>query len=516
MKCSLGLDIPRSCVRTVLSTSLFFLATPKKSKKLQGKKVKMMLEAIRTAVLGEGYVLGTTSTLAIAGLPGIFTERASYLEVVLALSGSLTAFELYLEYRQLKKDRETAIPAEVLELEILTPQDSDKFRASQEYCVDRRCFGIFKTAVSFVTDTTELLLAPLMYSSLQHSSWAGPEGTLGTFCGKHGIPFELAFFCAYHVVRGYVTKPLSIAFSAYSKFVVEDKHGFNKTTVGTFFGDIVKNEVVSQPLLLGVQAVFYAILKKTGRTAFANLWVFTQVLQVFFLWFYPNYIQPLFNTFTELEEGSLLKKEVQALADRVEYPLYKVFVVDASKRSSHSNAYMFGFGRWKRIVLFDTLMKQPQEELLAILSHELGHWKLGHTTVNMCISSVTVAVMFGAVGAFMYNDVVCGDVKRSFGFAGDTEDVLLRMELASTAVMGSLLLLVQRAMTHLSRLFEFQADNFAVELGYGSALGRALKSLQVDNKGSLNNDWLWAWWNNSHPTTPERLSAIKEALKKGE
>eukprot|EP01061_Rhynchopus_euleeides_P036538 TRINITY_DN6161_c0_g1_i1.p1 TRINITY_DN6161_c0_g1~~TRINITY_DN6161_c0_g1_i1.p1 ORF type:complete len:499 (+),score=222.14 TRINITY_DN6161_c0_g1_i1:68-1498(+) len=476
----------------------------------------MLLDAIRTAVLGEGYRLAATPTFSIGCLPGLFTERWSYLETIVVMTGSLRAFHLYLEYRQLHHDCDHTIPAEVLELEILKPGDEEKYKSTQEYQAEKRVFGIGCGLWSGFNEIVGSVLQPLVYTTLRHSAIVGASSALASRCDEAGASYDLVFFLVYDFAVKWIQKPIDIAISAYVTFSIEERHGFNKTTPSTFVKDLVLEELVSLPINALVEGAFHVILSRMGRSSVFYMWGFVQVMQVFMLWFYPNYIQPLFNTYKELEEGPL-KEQIQSLADRVEYPLYKLFVMDASKRSSHSNAYMFGFWKWKRIVLFDTLMKQPQEELLAILGHELGHWKLGHTATMTCCMSGLVAAVFGIIGQLMFNPAVAADLSASFGYgAAATSDTLLRMQLTLAVVTGPVFLTFKRIMTLQSRRHEFQADGFAVDLGYGAPLSSGLKTLTTENKGSLNNDWLWAWWHRSHPTTSERLVAIREKMKKTE
>merc|ERR1712039_729497 len=143
------------------------------------------------------------------------------------------------------------------------------------------------------------------------------------------------------------------------------------------------------------------------------------------MWLYPNFIQPLFNKFEPLKDEELRQK-IEDLAAKEEFPLTKLFQVDGSKRSSHSNAYFFGFWKYKRIVLYDTLLHLKQEDILAILCHELGHWKYGHTLVNLCISSAHIFVLFWLYGVVMYSGEISKEIVRQFGY-GDSDAVMVSL-----------------------------------------------------------------------------------------
>eukprot|EP01063_Lacrimia_lanifica_P002136 TRINITY_DN11102_c0_g1_i1.p1 TRINITY_DN11102_c0_g1~~TRINITY_DN11102_c0_g1_i1.p1 ORF type:complete len:493 (+),score=197.51 TRINITY_DN11102_c0_g1_i1:178-1479(+) len=425
----------------------------------------------------------------------------------------MTAWELYLDWRQMKKDRETEIPAEVMELEIVT--EKDKFASLQAYCLERRQFGIVRKAVNLIREVVDAAyVRPYLYRALKETSTA--QALMRWAGGSRWVDASLAYFMGFRFVSGHVWTPLSLAFSAYSNFVVEERHGFNRMTWRMFATDFIKAELTESVLGTAVYSAIFALLKHTGEKSFLYMWAFVQGLQFFMLWAYPTFIQPMFNKFTPLDPDTELYAGVKALAKEVDYPLYKCYEMDASTRSSKSNAYMFGFGKWKRIVLYDTLMKQPKDEILAVLAHELGHWKLGHNLWNMGFLSVNVFLYFYVTGRALYSDppTVVQDVFASHGFdlARPSDDLMMAFELLLTVFLTPLSLVTGRVSTLMSRAFEYQADAFAVALGYGEALSRGLKTLSTENKSSVTPDWLFGWWHHSHPSTPERLRAIRRAM----
>ena len=197
---------------------------------------------------------------------------------------------------------------------------------------------------------------------------------------SHSIVFVLSFIL--------IQQLLSLPTSIYHTFVLEEKFGFNKQTPKLFITDMLKSNMLAFIIAPPVLAGFLSIVRKTGNQFFFYLWLFVAGLQVFMITVYPIAILPLFNKLSPLEDGKL-KSDVEGLAKKLNFPLHELFVIDGSKRSAHSNAYFFGLPWKKHIVIYDTLIeKSKPEEVVAVLAHELGHWKLGHTTRLFGISQV--------------------------------------------------------------------------------------------------------------------------------
>merc|ERR1719422_1000241 len=210
-----------------------------------------------------------------------------------------------------------------------------------------------------------------------------------------------------------------LPFSIYSTFVVEERHGFNKQTPGFYAKDQIKKFVVGQVIQSPILAGIIKIVYWGGDYFFIYLWLFAASLTLFLMTVYPDFIAPLFDKYTPMPDGQL-RTDIENLAASVEFPLYKLFVVEGSKRSSHSNAYFYGFFKFKRIVLFDTLLEEGEREklkteedkkdeddkdekiktgcnnneIVAVLGHELGHWKLNHVAKNIVIGQVQIFLMF--------------------------------------------------------------------------------------------------------------------------
>jgi len=230
-----------------------------------------------------------------------------------------------------------------------------------------------------------------------------------------------------------------------------------------------------------------------------------------FMWIYPNFIQPLFNKFEPLQD-SVLRGKIEDLAATEEFPLTKLYQVDGSTRSSHSNAYFFGFWKNKRIVIFDTLLTLSHDQILAVLCHELGHWKFGHITSNILISSGHLFILFWTFGQVMYTGETSQSIIRSFGY-GNSSEVMISL-MTYTMLVEPVEQVLQLVMTLRTRANEFQADRFAVSKGRGDDLATGLLQMSQENKGSLNPDWLYAWYHFSHPALVERLQALPDFQKK--
>lgn len=256
-------------------------------------------------------------------------------------------------------------------------------------------------------------------------------------------------------------------------------------------------------------------------------------MTLFLMTVYPDFIAPLFDKYTPMPEGEL-KAGIEKLAASISFPLYKLFVVEGSKRSSHSNAYFYGFYKFKRIVLFDTLLEEEErkklvtdekekeeitddkgdskkstgcnnEEILAVLGHELGHWKLNHVLKNIVIGQVQIFLMFALFAYLSKSD----PLYQAFGFS-DSKPVLIGLMIVLQYITAPYSAVVGFLMSVLSRHFEFQADEFAANLGRSVPLKSALVKLNNDNLGFPIYDWLYSAWNHSHPPLLERIDALKK------
>ena len=296
---------------------------------------------------------------------------------------------------------------------------------------------------------------------------------------------------------------LSLPFTLYDTFVIEARFGFNKTTLTTFLTDLLKGlglaVVLGGPLLAGVMAFF----AYTGPYAWVYCWLAMTVFSLGLQWLAPTWIMPLFNTFNPLEPGAL-KTAILAYAGTVNFAVEDVFVIDGSRRSSKSNAFFTGFGKHKRIALFDTLIaSHTVPELVAVLAHEIGHYKMKHVLRSTVLSIVHLGVMFALLSVFLSHVGLFQAffVQQPSVYAGL---VFFGMLYAPCELLLSI------GMQMVSRRHEYEADRFAVDtFEEPTALAQALKKLSVHNLANLTPHPLYVFLHYSHPPMLQRLRAIQ-------
>ena len=302
---------------------------------------------------------------------------------------------------------------------------------------------------------------------------------------------------------------LSLPFGIYNTFVIEERFGFNKTTWQTYMTDMLKGLalgiLIGGPLLAGILAFF----EYAGADAWWYCWgtvtVFTLVIQ----FIAPTWIMPLFNKFEPLEEGEL-RTAIISYADAVNFPLNNVFIIDGSKRSGKSNAFFTGFGKNRRIALFDTLVAQHTvSELMAVLAHEIGHYKKKHILQAMIIGILHTGAMFFLLSLFIsYQGLFDAfHVEQKSVYAG-----LIFFGMLYSPIEFFLGLFMHKH----SRKNEYEADRFAVETtGNPDAMADALKKLSAHNLSNLVPHPLYVFLNYSHPPVLERIKAIRKQLTIG-
>lgn len=411
---------------------------------------------------------------------------------VVILATAIYVFQQYVSLRQHRLLAQKTMPDKVKA--IVKPEEFEK----------ARLYSLDKSTFSFVAQFVGFLDIAYFIFALYPKIWRMAGQLALTHLGQRTeIRQSLVFLAIMTVIGKIVSLPLDL----YMTFVIEKRHGFNKQTISLFFSDMLKGLVLTAALGGPFVAALIWIVRRFGERFYLAVWLFAFVSMLFLMLIFPTFIQPLFNKFEPLPEGSLRTK-IEALAKKLSFPLSKIFVMDGSKRSSHSNAYFFGFFS-KRIVLFDTLIQQnTEEEICAVLGHELGHWKCWHTFKMMAITQVHMFAIFYGFSRFMGR----GDIYEAFGFQGEMP-VIIGLMLFS-CYLSPIEVVVSFLMHLYSRKNEFEADRFAVNLGYGELMQSALVKLQVENKGNMNPDWMYSAMHYSHPPLIERLQAIKTAMKK--
>ncbi len=364
--------------------------------------------------------------------------------------------------------------------------DEEKYRKSQEYSRANMYFGTLTSTLSF-------LFILLML-------WFGGFGYLDDFVRQyteHDVWMALLFFG----IIGLASDVLSTPFDIYGTFVLEERFGFNRTTPKTYVLDKVKGWLLALVLGGGLLAVFVWFYKAAGSLFWLYAWILFSAFSIFMTMFYSTLIVPLFNKQTPLEEGEL-RSAIESFAKKAGFRLDNIFVIDGSKRSAKANAYFSGLGPKKRIVLFDTLIKEhTTEELVAILAHEIGHYKKKHTTRGMLVSVLHTGVMLYLLGIFINRPELSG----ALGASGPS----FHMGILAFGLLYSPVSLVLGIIgSNLSRKYEYQADAFAAEKYDPKPLKEALKKLSVNHLSNLRPHPAYVYVHYSHPPLLKRLEHL--------
>jgi len=367
--------------------------------------------------------------------------------------------------------------------------DEDTYAKSQEYTKVRTRFG-------FITGIFDLIL-------LLGFWFSGGFNWLDQIV--RGWDFgELITGLIYIGILIVAKTVISLPFSIYSTFIIEERFDFNKTTPKTFALDLVKGlglgVLIGGPILAGVLAFFMF----TGELAWLYAWGAITAFSLIMQYVAPTWIMPLFNKFTPLEEGEL-KESIQNYADKVDFPLQEVFVIDGSKRSSKSNAFFTGFGKNKRIALYDTLIENhTDDELVSVLAHEIGHYKKKHILKGMVISVIQTGAMLFVLSVFL-----------------NAEGLFEAFYMENMSVYAGLIffgmlyapidMILSVFMQMMSRKHEFEADDFAATTTEKpDDMIATLKKLSKDNLSNLTPHPFYVFLNYSHPPALERINALKK------
>jgi len=302
-------------------------------------------------------------------------------------------------------------------------------------------------------------------------------------------------------ILGLASGIINLPFSLYKTFVVEEKFGFNKTDFKTFVIDLIKGLILGAiigGLLLGALTWVYY---KMSNNFWWIAWLIMTAFSLFFATFYTTLIVPIFNKLTPLENGSL-RTSIEDYAKKVDFPLTNIYVIDGSKRSSKANAFFSGLGKQKAIVLYDTLMKDnTDEELTAILAHEVGHYKKNHIKQSMVLSIIQTGIMFFLFGFLSKSEALSG----AFGVTENSFHISL---IGFTLLYAPISMITGIFMNMFSRKNEFEADNFA-KMTYGEKpLIAALKKLSVNHLSNLTPNKWYVFVHYSHPPLIERWEAM--------
>jgi len=366
--------------------------------------------------------------------------------------------------------------------------DADRYARSQEYTRVRTRFGL--------VPATFHLVVLLVFWFTGGFAWLD-EHVRGFEYGP--VLTGLLFIGGLSIAKTI----LGLPFSWYSTFVIEERFGFNKTTPATFVADLVKGLLLSVLIGGGLLAVILWFFESTGSMAWVYCWIITTLIMLVLQYVAPTWIMPLFNKFKPLEEGEL-REAVMNYAKNVSFPLEGLFVIDGSRRSTKANAFFTGFGKRKRVALYDTLIeKHSTEELVAIVAHEIGHYKCGHIVKGMLLGIVQSGVIFFLLSVFLTHQ----GLFEAFGI----EQMSVYAGLVFFGMLYSPIdLVLSFGMQAFSRKNEFEADAYAKKTtGKGERLVTALKALSADSLSNLTPHPLYVKLHHSHPPLVQRVEALQ-------
>ncbi|HNX06953.1 MAG TPA: M48 family metallopeptidase [Bacteroidales bacterium] len=370
--------------------------------------------------------------------------------------------------------------------------DAGKYSKSQEYEKVNMRFSLITGAFSF------LLL--ILMLSLGGFAWLD---TMVRTLTPHPVLMALLFFA----VLGLASDLLATPFSAYHTFVIEQKFGFNTTTVKTFIMDKLKSWVLAAVLGGGILSFIVWIYGATGPWFWFITWMAMTIFSVFMSLFYSNIIVPLFNKQTPLSPGTL-RDAIQKFAVSAGFKLKNIYIINGSKRSKKANAYFTGFGPKKRIVLYDTLLSDfTDDEIVAILAHEIGHYKKRHVLFGLVSGIISSGVLFYLMS------LVIGSADMA-GALGAEQSSFHMGILAFGLLYSPVSLVLGIAGNYFSRRHEFAADCYALAHADANAFAQGLKKLYVLSLSNLRPHPFTVLITYSHPPLLQRLAAIEKAQGK--
>jgi STE24 endopeptidase len=366
--------------------------------------------------------------------------------------------------------------------------DDEKYRKHQQYKRENNRFAWVTSTFSFI-----LIMAMLFFEGFALiDSWARS-------LADDPLLVTLIFFGILMLASDILNTP----FSLYATFVIEEKYGFNKTTPKTFVLDKLKGWLLG--ILIGgiLMTVIVKLYLATGPQFWVYAWIIVSVFSIFMSMFYTTLIVPIFNKLTPLEDGGL-KNEIEKMAVRTHFKLTDVFVMDGSKRSTKANAFFSGLGPKKRIVLYDTLINDLEsDEVVAVLAHEIGHYKLKHTLLSIVLSVVQTGISFYILSLLIDNPAL----SQALG----AEQPGFHLGLIAFGILYSpITTILGLAMNMMSRKNEYQADAFANQHHNGEALISSLKKLSSNSLSNLTPHPLYVFFHYSHPTLLQRIRAIRK------
>jgi STE24 endopeptidase len=381
------------------------------------------------------------------------------------------------------KNYDNPIPSELQDV-----YDDNEYKKSQAYKKTNYKFGIWSSLFSLV-----LTLGFLIFDGFEYVD------NIARSYSDNPIIVALIFFGIIMLASDIISTP----FSYYKTFVIEERFGFNKTTKTTFAFDKLKGLIMMVIIGGGILALIIWFYQQTQESFWLYAWGIVTLFTVFMNMFYSKLIVPLFNKQTPLEDGTLRDK-ISEYAKSVGFNLDKIFIIDGSKRSTKANAYFSGFGSEKRVTLYDTLVNElNEEEIVAVLAHEVGHYKKKHIIFNLVASIGLTGLTFFILSVFISNPLL----SNALGVEVASFHVGL---IAFGLLYSPISELTGLVMNHLSRKFEYQADDYAKNTYKGKPLVSSLKKLSKNSLSNLTPHPAYVLAHYSHPTLLERVNNLRK------
>lgn len=372
--------------------------------------------------------------------------------------------------------------------EVRDVYDSEKYKKSQEYKKVNDKFSVLTSSFNLVLILLMLFLGGFAFVDSMSQSLV-----------QSSVAITLVFFAILMFCSDIINTP----FAVYDTFVIEEKFGFNKTTPKIFVLDKLKGWLLSAIIGGGLLALFVLFYQAAGKNFWIYAWVVSGAFMIFMVMFYSTLIVPLFNKQTPLENGEL-KNAIEEFAQKAGFRLDNIFVIDGSKRSSKANAYFSGLGAKKRIVLYDTLINDlTTKEIVAVLAHEIGHYKKKHTLVAMVISIIQTGLTLFILSLF----IGCPALSQALG----SQKASFHMGLIGFGLLYSpISAIIGLVMNVFSRRNEYEADNYAKSFNLGEELISSLKKLSRNNLSNLTPHPAYVFFHYSHPTLLQRIRSIRK------
>ena len=409
-------------------------------------------------------------------------ESKSILILLLAILSFDFIYSKILEFLNIRSMKET-LPDNVKDI-----YDEEKYKKSIAYARTNNKFSLLTSSFSFL----------LSFALLSTGFFGWFDVVVRELIANEEL-VSLAFFGLLFLASDI----LNIPFQLYGTFVIEEKFGFNKTTYKTFVLDKLKGYVLTAIIGGLILFILLKLMNVFGQNFWIYFWVVISAFTLFMNMFYTSLILPLFNKLTPLEDGDL-KQAIEAYSKKVSFPLDNIFVIDGSKRSAKSNAFFSGIGKKKKIVLYDTLIENhSKEELVAVLAHEVGHFKKKHIITGYLVSMLQTGITLFIMSLIIFNP----EVSKAMG--GEQLGIHLNL-LAFGILYSPISHFIGIFMNVLSRKNEFEADAYARDTYDGAFLQQALKKLSVDNLSNLFPHPAYVFINYSHPPLLKRLAAMEK------